>query len=153
MMLSSVNLKRQTGEIPVLWPRVQTVNGLAPVGAASAKLLGGAQTLLSHVSQQVSAAKLLQDFASDMNKGLTPYQCEVLSRCLVTIQIYFHAGGRGLRRAFLERSKNGTPDDASGFLNVQVEVFKHPGTGEYKVIVKGRLLKVSLAFPTEAYVV
>ncbi|KAL7054891.1 hypothetical protein AAHC03_024380 [Spirometra sp. Aus1] len=153
--------------LPTVTDAKQTVTGLAPVGAASAKLLGGAQTLLSHVSQQVSASKLLQEFASDMNKGLTPYQCEVLSRCLVTIQIYFHAGGRGLRRCFLEHSselhnlqqalalysqatdallkdfissqivqETGTPDDACGFLNVQVEVFKHPGTGEYKVIVK-----------------
>uniref|UniRef100_A0A0V0J947 Protein unc-13 homolog B n=1 Tax=Schistocephalus solidus TaxID=70667 RepID=A0A0V0J947_SCHSO len=153
--------------LPTVTDAKQTVTGLAPVGAASAKLLGGAHTLLSHVSQQVSASKMLQDFASDMNKGLTPYQCEVLSRCLVTIQIYFHAGGRGLRRYFLERSselhnlqqalalysqatdallkdfitsqivqETGTPDDACGFLNAQVEVFKHPGTGEYKVIVK-----------------
>ncbi len=28
-------------------------------------------------------------------------------------------------------------EDTFGFLNVQVEVFKHPGTGEYKVNVKG----------------
>lgn len=31
-----------------------------------------------------------------------------------------------------------SPDDACGYLNAQVEVFKHPGTGEYKVIVKGK---------------
>ncbi len=38
------------------------------------------------------------------SRGLTPYQCELLSSCLETIQVYFHAGGRGLKRSFLERS-------------------------------------------------
>lgn len=39
-----------------------------------------------------------------MNRGLTPYQCEVLTNCLETVQVYFHAGGRGLKRSFLQRS-------------------------------------------------
>lgn len=38
------------------------------------------------------------------SRGLTPYQCELLQNCLETIQIYFHAGGRGLKRSFLQRS-------------------------------------------------
>uniref|UniRef100_A0A5K3FCS6 MHD1 domain-containing protein n=1 Tax=Mesocestoides corti TaxID=53468 RepID=A0A5K3FCS6_MESCO len=142
-----------------------------PRGTASSKLIGGAQSLFSHVGHNVSASKLLQDFAGDSsttNRGLTPYQCELLSSCLETIQVYFYAGGRGLKRSFLERSPELhnlqqalslysqstdtllkdfitsevfameaiSPDDACGYLNVQVEVFKHPGTGEYKVIVK-----------------
>ncbi|KAM3188267.1 hypothetical protein ACTXT7_000666 [Hymenolepis weldensis] len=147
-----------------------------PMGATSAKLIGGAQSLLSHVSTNVSAAKLLQDIAGGASegvvgvgsRGLTPYQCELLQNCLETIQIYFHAGGRGLKRSFLQRSPellnlqqalalysqttdallkdyvtseahimdSISPDESCGYLNVQVEVFKHPGTGEYKVIVK-----------------
>ncbi|VDL14325.1 unnamed protein product [Hymenolepis diminuta] len=147
-----------------------------PMGATSAKFIGGAQSLLSHVSTNVSAAKLLQDIAGGVSegvvgvgsRGLTPYQCELLQNCLETIQIYFHAGGRGLKRSFLQRSPellnlqqalalysqttdallkdyvtseahimdSISPDESCGYLNVQVEVFKHPGTGEYKVIVK-----------------
>ncbi|VDM34223.1 unnamed protein product [Hydatigera taeniaeformis] len=33
-----------------------------------------------------------------------PYQCEVLTNCLETVQIYLHAGGRGLKRSFFQRS-------------------------------------------------
>nr|CDS24737.1 unc 13 munc13 [Echinococcus granulosus] len=144
---------------------------VGPKGTASAKLIGGAQSLLSHVGQNVSAAKILQDFAGESlvgSRDLTPYQCEVLTNCLDTVQVYFHAGGRGLKRSFLQRSPELhnlqqalalysqttdtllkdyvtteifimdmiSPDDACGYLNVQVEVFKHPGTGEYKAIVK-----------------
>lgn len=36
-----------------------------------------------------------------------------------------------------------------GFLNVQVEVFKHPGTGEYKVKVKGMRHLVERRFQDE----
>ncbi|EUB55477.1 Protein unc-13 B [Echinococcus granulosus] len=114
-----------------------------------------------------------QDFAGESlvgSRDLTPYQCEVLTNCLDTVQVYFHAGGRGLKRSFLQRSPELhnlqqalalysqttdtllkdyvtteifimdmiSPDDACGYLNVQVEVFKHPGTGEYKAIVKGK---------------
>ncbi|KAL5961093.1 hypothetical protein TSMEX_011189 [Taenia solium] len=120
-----------------------------------------------------------QDFAGDssaVNRGLTPYQCEVLTNCLETVQVYFHAGGRGLKRSFLQRSPELhnlqqalalysqttdallkdyvttevfimdtiSPDDACGYLNTQVEVFKHPGTGEYKVIVKGKEISCHL---------
>lgn len=76
-------------------------------GATSTKLIGGAQSLLSHVGHNVSAARILQDFTGETagaNRGLTPYQCEVLSSCLETVQVYFHAGGRGLKRSFLQRS-------------------------------------------------
>ncbi|VEL13664.1 unnamed protein product [Protopolystoma xenopodis] len=40
----------------------------------------------------------------EVEHGLSPYQCELLNLCLDTIRAYFHAGGRGLKRGFLERS-------------------------------------------------
>ncbi|VDM35065.1 unnamed protein product [Hydatigera taeniaeformis] len=159
--------------LPSLQHHALSIGLAGAKGTTSARLIGGAQSLLSHVGRNVSAAKLLQDFASDssaVNRGLTPYQCEVLTNCLETVQIYFHAGGRGLKRSFLQRSPELynlqqalalysqntdallkdyvttevyimvtiSPDDACGYLNAQVEAFKHPGTGEQKVIVKGK---------------
>lgn len=45
-----------------------------------------------------------KDSSRDLDKGLSPYQCELLDLCLNTIRIYFHAGGRGLKRSFLKHS-------------------------------------------------
>ncbi|CAH8866277.1 unnamed protein product [Trichobilharzia szidati] len=51
-----------------------------------------------------------QEATRESEKGLTPYQCELLD--------------------YLAN------DEPVGYLTLQVEIFKHPGTGEYKVNVK-----------------
>ncbi|XP_065171075.1 protein unc-13 homolog A isoform X3 [Atheta coriaria] len=46
----------------------------------------------------------VMDISKDFEKNLSPKQCAVLEVALDTIKQYFHAGGNGLKKAFLDKS-------------------------------------------------
>ncbi|EDV26353.1 uncharacterized protein TRIADDRAFT_22095, partial [Trichoplax adhaerens] len=115
----------------------------------------------------VKVSSIVLKYILEGSKNLSPKQCFILEIGLKNILQYFHAGGNGLKKGYLEKSVEWQSlryalslytqttdtliktfvesqtaqdryglDDCVGELNLQVELFTHPGTGEHKVTVK-----------------
>ncbi|XP_011882937.1 PREDICTED: uncharacterized protein LOC105570389 isoform X8 [Vollenhovia emeryi] len=75
--------------------------------AANAKIEDMSKLFKNHMAGKPDVKNALSgvmDISKEVEKNLSPKQCAILEVALDTIKVYFHAGGNGLKKIFVEKS-------------------------------------------------